>query len=318
MSYREPIALLISEIDPSKITLSVPKKSPGSGSKPETYVSYEGRPLAIQFGTAKEPLTCPYGLERWVQSKPERVKTSNPDWALADNTMFNKMRTAKLSGSLRLNNHKDENSADFKAVEKITAIIERVVDCFVNGVTDESGKNVKLWDADLPAEVVRRMITTPLREATEDYAPFIKFKTRFRVVDKNGKTLSVSDPKESAVIVKLDCDVYDGNEESTTKAIEDSIETMFSGSTTGIWMFKVNPILIGKSSANLTFDLTRAKIVRRQTFYTNTGFEGDGAITTNDESTAAGGFNCGAEDQNSEPAAKRIKVDAGSSSPAVM
>jgi len=135
MSVREPIAILISDIDPSKITLSVPKKGQGSA-KPETYVSYDGRPLAIQFGTATEPLKCPYGLERWVQSKPERVKSSNPDWAVNDNTLFNKVRTAKLSGNLRLNNHADANSADAKAVEKMNAIVYRIVECFVSGVQD--------------------------------------------------------------------------------------------------------------------------------------------------------------------------------------
>ena len=326
MSVREPIAILISDIDPSKITLSVPKKGQGSA-KPETYVSYDGRPLAIQFGTATEPLKCPYGLERWVQSKPERVKSSNPDWAVNDNTLFNKVRTAKLSGNLRLNNHADANSADAKAVEKMNAIVYRIVECFVSGVQDENGKQVKLWDANLPAEVVRRMITTPLREATEEYPPFIKFKTRFRVVDSAGKTLNVADPINNAERLKIDCDIYDGQQESTKTPIADPLDSMFSGATTGIWLFKVNPILIGKSSANVTFELTRAKIVRIADFYKDAGFANDGAISAGGEEAAAGvgGFGttttttC-AEETANEPLAKRIKVDAssGSASPAAI
>lgn len=86
----EPIAVLITEIDPTKISMSLPKKGAGSA-KPESYVSYEGRPLAIQFGTATEPINCPYGLERWVNSKPDRVKSSDPTWAINDNSMFNKV-----------------------------------------------------------------------------------------------------------------------------------------------------------------------------------------------------------------------------------
>lgn len=226
---------------------------------------------------------------------------------------------------MRLGNHQDAASFDAKAVAKMNAIVDRIVDCFVNGVEDENGKKNKLWDANLPAEVVRRMITTPLREATDDYPPLIKFKTRFRVVNEHGKTLNVADPVAEAKRIKIDCEVYDGAQESTKTPLEDPLESMFSGSTTGIWMFKVNPVIIGKSSANVTFELTRAKLVRRAGFYSGSAdFQSDGVISGASEAaaTAVGGFGsggsgaCATQASSSDfPPTKKIKVD-GSASPA--
>ena len=311
-----PIVVQLADVDPSKISLTIPKK--GLVNKPETLVTYEGRPLVVQLGTEAAPIECQGPLERHTGSKYESVKTSDPTWALTSPD-DKKMRTSKIQGKLRLENYNKAGSADEAAYKKLNAIIDRFAELFESGVVNPAtGQKERLIDVHMPASVMRQMFTTPIVDPTDQYAPGIKFKVRFHVTGPDGKNLKVEDPVLPGTKLTLDTEFYSAADGSRPA---DPFSLIGNGAS-GIWLLQFNPLLIGKGTASITFGLIKAKVSPRAgfggggSFASSVGFlEAPAFASTAGFGTgaAAGAAAAGGADNNSarpqEPEAKRQRME---------
>jgi len=318
-----PLVISLADVDPSLISVMPPKRSMVSSSA-EATITYKGKPFIIQVGTPTDPALSPWGLERYVggtgKKKYETIDSNDPTWTFSEKTsIFNKVCTAKLDGKIKLKNYETPGTTDYTAYTKMKAIMERIVDCFSNGVAQtEGGQPVKLWDVSLPREVVARMISTPLREQNGEYAPELKFKTRYRVVNKENETLNVNDDNSLAYKLNMDSILYDGNQATTTTPVADPFEHLSRGGS-GIWLFQFSPAQITKAAVHVVMELVKAKVCPNRSSR-DVSFAIDGQVVSGGGNGAAFGSSTGAGSaatsfsgscaaEVEEPASKRLKLD---------
>lgn len=294
-----PIVLQLADVDPAKISLTPLKK--GIVGKPETLVTYDGRPLVVQLGSESAPVECQWPLERHTGTKYEPVKTSDPAWALTSPD-YKKMRSSKVQGKLRLADYNKPGSADEAVYNKLNAIIDRFAQLFETGVTNPAtGQKESLIDVNIPANVMRKMFTTPIAEATEQHAPGIKFKVRYHVTGPGGKNLKVNDEVLPGTKLTLDTEFYSAADGSRPA---DPFSLIGNGAS-GIWLLQFNPLLVSKTSASITFALLKAKVNPRASFG---GFSNSVGFIESNANT--GGFGSAAAPQEPETKRARMEVEA--------
>lgn len=260
--------------------------------KQESAMLYNGKVVAVQAGTPKQPLFCSSGAKRWSQEANRFVDIdpkSDVAWAYQKSQNASRAPTGKGQSEWVLHEHDQEGTQGFYTYHFLVGIVERIVQNLVNGIPDPKNpaSTLQIMDLKTPnnttAEretIIRSAVTSPVRDANGTYSPQIQPKIRWRV-----KKTDVGE------MLGLEVDVLNASRDKETRGNPvDVFEQweLLKDRCRGVIIFKINPIQFNSSRAiNFTIELVKTMIKPNVSKFQNMEImvdeDGDTAMTADTE-----------------------------------